>query len=419
MQRLFYSVHATRVGRSVSRSGGSRSAVLSILAVFRRAWERPPRATHDPAHSVHDGGVGRAAASRREDGRPALARRGPPRAAGRGAGGAHSGAPRAGAGARVRSRAGAASAPASRPARRRPPRPSLDDAPPVHRRLVVADRVQGSCGDLRRAARGIRRHRSRSPARTDATSAGSRERTASSEAFWKAELAGLPESTPLDLGLPDVGETGAGGGDARHCRPAETERTAVPRAAAAGDHEQRRPSCLGAPAQPLQRRVGRRLRRRVLRPSARAPRHRRARRAVREQRTGARPHLRSTEPVATLATQLQQQAAGAEPAPVRLPGTDPGLGRRASAPCVCSRASSSSRTTSSTSRPCSSASDARIRLLVGPDATNYPITLVVVPGPNLRFKLLWRPERVLSQPGHDDAARSSDRARGDRNRNRT
>jgi amino acid adenylation domain-containing protein/non-ribosomal peptide synthase protein (TIGR01720 family) len=33
--------------------------------------------------------------------------------------------------------------------------------------------------------------------------------------------------------------------------------------------------------------------------------------------------------------------------------------------------------------------DARIRLVVGPDATNYSITLVVVPGPDLRFKLLW------------------------------
>ena len=41
--------------------------------------------------------------------------------------------------------------------------------------------------------------------------------------------------------------------------------------------------------------------------------------------------------------------------------------------------------------------DARISLLVGPDATNYPITLVVVPGPSLRFKLLYRSELSRSQ----------------------
>jgi non-ribosomal peptide synthetase component F len=36
---------------------------------------------------------------------------------------------------------------------------------------------------------------------------------------------------------------------------------------------------------------------------------------------------------------------------------------------------------------------ATVRLIHGPDATNYPLTLVVVPGPRLRLKLLYQPGR--------------------------
>jgi hypothetical protein len=43
--------------------------------------------------------------------------------------------------------------------------------------------------------------------------------------------------------------------------------------------------------------------------------------------------------------------------------------------------------------------DAGIRLVVGPDATNYPMTLVVVPGSDLRFKLLWQRNQLARRQG--------------------
>ena len=182
----------TRPSRpSASRSGGSRSEVRFDPAIFRRAWERV-LARHAILRTAFTTGPGSEPLQivekkvdlpwREEDlrGQPAEE-----------AGGAHSSASRAGASARVRSFEGAASPPGSRPARRRPLRPSVDHAPPVHRRLVVADRVQGACA---RSTRRSARARSQSlpegvPLRTLHPLA--LERTVSSEAFWKAELAGL------------------------------------------------------------------------------------------------------------------------------------------------------------------------------------------------------------------------------------
>jgi non-ribosomal peptide synthetase component F len=37
--------------------------------------------------------------------------------------------------------------------------------------------------------------------------------------------------------------------------------------------------------------------------------------------------------------------------------------------------------------------DAMVRLVHGPDATNYPLTLVVVPGSGMRLKILYQPGR--------------------------
>jgi amino acid adenylation domain-containing protein/non-ribosomal peptide synthase protein (TIGR01720 family) len=37
--------------------------------------------------------------------------------------------------------------------------------------------------------------------------------------------------------------------------------------------------------------------------------------------------------------------------------------------------------------------EAAVRLIHGPDATNYPLTLVVVPGPEMRLKILYQPDR--------------------------
>jgi hypothetical protein len=41
--------------------------------------------------------------------------------------------------------------------------------------------------------------------------------------------------------------------------------------------------------------------------------------------------------------------------------------------------------------------EARIKLLVGPDATNYPVTLVAVPGPCLRLKVMHRADVAPGQ----------------------
>ena len=211
--------------------------------------------------------------------------------------------------------------------------PSLDHAPPLHRRLVVADRVQGSRGDLRR-----RSQAGSDPVLPEAVPVRTLHPLALARGRRAPRLSGR-QSLPVFrsrrlsiLAYADVGEDESPEARDFHTvawpRPSNP---AVRRAAEAGDHEQRCAGCVGPPAQPLQRLDGRRLRRRVLRPTARAPRHRRTDRAVREQRTGARPHLpRGASRHG--GDSAPTEAAGPEPAPVRLPRTDPGLGRHPIAP---------------------------------------------------------------------------------------
>ena len=121
---------------SAALGSSSSSGTRSCARRSRRRWRRPSRCRSSRGPSTCPGARRICVGSRPRSKRRAFER-----------------SLDAGAGARVRSREGAASPPGPRPARGRPLRPSVDHAPPVHRRLVVADRVQGACGDLRGAAR--------------------------------------------------------------------------------------------------------------------------------------------------------------------------------------------------------------------------------------------------------------------------
>ena len=107
-------------------------------------------------------------------------------------------------------------------------------------------------------------------------------RTVESEAFWRTELAGIEQS---DASRSRI--VGWRRGRARrrgpHCLAGGRRASADVGPGPAGNAEQRGPSGVGACARPLQRIRGCGLRRRVLRAAARASRHRRADRAVREQ----------------------------------------------------------------------------------------------------------------------------------------
>ena len=285
---------------------------------------------------------------------------------------------RAGARARVRSCEGAASPPDPRPARRRALRPSVDHAPPVHRRLVVADRVQGACGDLRRAARG------RGPSLPEACSYGDYIRWLSRE---DGELRSLLEGRagrssrsrrPSISDYPTSANDGTRGRGFARSRRAETEilqslarqqqvtLSSVVQAAWAlllSHYSDRTDVVFGAAFS------GR---------PPELPGIDELDRAVREQRARACPHL------ARGAGRLARDAAPAEaarpePAPVRPPRADPGLGRHPIAPASLRQPR---RLPELRRRRVGSEAtgDARLRLLVGPDATNYPITLVAFPG---------------------------------------
>ena len=222
------------------------------------------------------------------------------------------------------------------------------------------------------------------------------ERTVSSEAFWKAELADLPESTPLDLGLPDVDEDKPGE-ETFTLSSAETEilqsvarqrqvtMSSVVQAAWAlllSHYSDATDVVFGAafsgrpPELPgIDELIG---------PCV--------------NNVPVRARISLAEPVAMVATQLQQKQPDLSLhqydslAQIQGWAGIPLHPRLFESLLVFQNYIVDE---SSLKLP----SDARLRLLVGPDATNYPITLVAVPGPNLSLKLLWRPEQFSQSQG--------------------
>lgn len=220
------------------------------------------------------------------------------------------------------------------------------------------------------------------------------ERTESSEAFWKAELAGFTESTPLDLGLPAAGDAGPGE-EVLELSPAEAGRlqslarqrhvtlSSVVQAAWAlllSHYSDRSDVVFGAafsgrpPELPgIDELIG---------PCV--------------NNVPVRAGISHQEPVAALAMQLQRR----QPE-LSQHQYDPLSQIQGWAGAPLSRRLFDSLIVFQNYIVDESVlrlgGDARISLLVGPDATNYPITLVVVPGSSLRFKLLSRTDLSRSQ----------------------
>ena len=370
--------------RSASRNGDSRSAGPSTCAAARCVGAAH-RATRDAADGVHDGGVGGTLQVVLGAG-PAMARGGPSRSARRGAGGADSGDRRAGAGARVRSAH-----------RRRCSALHLvrlgedryDLLWTTHHLYidgwswpVVFEESAAIYGALRSGS---------APSLPEPCPYGRYIRWLSQRrrrlrSILEGRARRIHESTPLDLGAARR----------RRARPGDGGPRALPGRAARA----------AGVAGPLERHVTLSS---VMQAawalllshysglsdvvfgaafSGRPPElpgiDELVGPCVNNVPVAPASRIRSRSPPSRRAP---AQTARAEPAPIRAAGADPGLGRGAAEPASV-RQPHRLPELHRRRGACGSAASAH-RLLVGPDATNYPITLVVVPGPSLRFKLLW------------------------------
>ena len=171
---------------------------------------------------------------------------------------------------------------------------SVEHAPPLRRRLVLADHVQRACRVYEDAPGGLGASAPRACPYGALHRAGSPRAAPRFRSFWKADSAGSSaRRRPLDLGPPARSATTSPG------RRLVQRRARLPRPRRCSPLARQRQVTLSsvvqaawaAPAQPLQR--ARRTsssapRSPAGRPSCRASR---TRRAVREQPPGARPHL--------------------------------------------------------------------------------------------------------------------------------
>ena len=236
-------------------------------------------------------------------------------------------------------------------------------------------------------------------------------RRVDSEAFWRAELDGVMEPTPLDLGFADSRRRPGPGEEVLVLSPAESRRAAAGRTPAAVTLNSV-VQAAWAPCSPLQRTLRRRLRRCVLRSTPELPGstnssgHASTTCRCASHLDGESQSLRGGE------LQLQQRSGRPERCTSTTPSTDPGVGRvplrlRLFDSLIVFQNYIVDR------RPDSARRRARLRLSVGPDATNYPVTLVVSSRARTCGSRSCGGRSSSREPGRDDAARSSDGARGD------
>jgi amino acid adenylation domain-containing protein/FkbH-like protein/non-ribosomal peptide synthase protein (TIGR01720 family) len=221
------------------------------------------------------------------------------------------------------------------------------------------------------------------------------ERTENSEGFWKAELAGLSDSTPLDLGLSDLGNEGPGeeayvlssdqtGILQSFARRHQVTMSSVVQAAWAlllSHYSDRADVVFGAAF------------------SGRPPELHGIDELIGPCVTNVpvRARISYAEPVISLVTQLQQRQPDLslhQYAPIAQIQDWSGIPLRYR--LFDSLVVFQNYVVDASAYQLDAA---RIRLVSGPDATNYPITLVVIPGPTLRLRLLWQRSRFSRSQG--------------------